>query len=92
LETLVQEKAHHFGLCKKKVLHVFDKIFQWNVSSVASETSGIVPTECDSKTFGKVTMYDLAGHEEYHAGHETLFESVSQAVVLIVVDLSKGLD
>ena len=39
-----------------------------------------------------VIIYDLAGHEEYHASHELVFESVSNAVVLLTVDLRKSTD
>ena len=59
----------------------------FNVSGVTAETAGIDPIQFDSKTCGKVTLYDFAGHEEYHGSHEALFESTSHPVFLIAVDL-----
>ena len=59
---------------------------------VTPKTAGIIPKEFTSSMFGQVTLYDLAGHEEYHAGHEMVFESTSQPVVLMAVDLRKSTD
>ena len=64
----------------------------FGVRGVAPKTAGIIPKEFTSSIFGEVTLYDLAGHEEYHAGHEMVFESTSQPVVLMAVDLRKSSD
>ena len=59
----------------------------FNVRGVTAETAGIDPVQFDSKICGKITIYDFAGHEEYHGSHEALFESTSHPVFLIPVDL-----
>ena len=58
-----------------------------NVKGVPPNTAGIIPVEFVSEHFGKVTLYDFAGHEEYHGSHEAFFENTSHPVILIVVDL-----
>ena len=58
-----------------------------NIKGVHSNTAGIIPVEFVSKHFGKVTLYDFAGHEEYHGSHEALFENTTNPVILIVTDL-----
>ena len=63
-----------------------------NVSNVPPETAGIIPNCFASNLFGEVIIFDLAGHEEYHASHELVFESVSHAIVLVTVDLRKSTD
>ena len=62
------------------------------MSNVPPETAGIIPNRFASNLFGEVIIYDLAGHEEYHASHELVFESVSHAIVLVTVDLRKSTD
>ena len=63
-------------------------IGRWvNVKGVPSKTAGIIPVEFVSKHFGKVTLYDYAGHEEYHGSHEAFFENTTYPVILIITDL-----
>lgn len=58
------------------------------VTGVAPLTAGIVPTALHSEEFGKVNILDFAGHEEYYASHEMIFQQATHPVVLIVVDIS----
>ena len=39
--------------------------------------------------FGKVKIYDFAGHEEYYASHEMILGQTTQPLVLLTVDISK---
>ena len=59
----------------------------FSVRGVTAETAGVDPIQFDSKICGKITIYDFAGHEEYHGSHEALFENTSHPVFLIAVDL-----
>ena len=58
------------------------------VKNVLPLTAGIVPTTLDSQVFGKVKIYDFAGHEEYYASHEMILGQTSQPLVLLTVDIS----
>ena len=58
------------------------------VKGVLTLTAGIVPTTLDSKVFGKVKIYDFAGHEEYYASHEMILGQNTQPLVLLTVDIS----
>ena len=58
------------------------------VKGVLPLTAGIVPTTLDSQVFGKVKIYDFAGHEEYYASHEMILGQTSQPLVLLTVDIS----
>ena len=58
------------------------------VKNVLPLTSGIVPTTLDSQVFGKVKIYDFAGHEEYYASHEIILGQTTQPLVLLTVDIS----
>ncbi len=62
------------------------------VGDVVPETAGIISSEFVSKKYGKVTFYDFAGHREYYASHEVIFENTSSPVILLVVDLSQDYD
>ena len=58
-----------------------------------SGTSGIVPITFDSKYFGRVVMYDFAGHPCYHASHSVIINVAtkrSSPIFLITVDLRKS--
>ena len=62
------------------------------VKGVIASTAGIVPTTLCSQVFGKVNIYDFAGHEEYYASHEMiLHHQTTQPLVLLAVDLSLSL-
>jgi len=67
----------------KRFWHKFVK-----VKGVVSFTAGIVPTTLESEMFGRVNIYDFAGHEEYYASHEIILNKASQPLVLVAVDLS----
>ena len=57
-----------------------------------SETSGIIPITFSSKHFGRVVLYDFAGHPCYHASHSVIMDMVtrgSSPIFLITVDLRK---
>ena len=58
------------------------------VKGVLPLTAGIVPTSFYSKVFGKVYLYDFAGHEEYYASHEMILQQTPQPLVLITVNMS----
>ena len=57
-----------------------------------AETSGIIPINFDSKHFGRVVLYDFAGHSNYHASHSVILSLASchsSPIFLITVDLCK---
>ena len=61
------------------------------VRDVEQKTAGIVPYQFTSKSYGEVTFFDFAGHQEYYASHAALLKnSISSATPLfiIVADLS----
>ena len=71
------------------------KHFNWvkfgNVIQVDTRTSGITMSHIDSKEIGKIVVYDLAGHAEYHSSHSAVMEIVMQqspATFIHVIDLS----
>ena len=60
------------------------------VSDVEEKTAGIVPHEFDSAHFGRVTLYDFAGHREFYSGHAALLQAAVQStppIFLLVVNL-----
>ena len=60
------------------------------VSAVDKATAGVIPHHISSKTFGHVTIYDFAGHEEFYSSHDMLLHNTvtsSSAIFLLVVDL-----
>ena len=63
------------------------------VSGVRMMTAGIVPHEFESKTYGRVTLYDFAGQREFYGSHAALLQNTIQTstpIFLLVVDLSKS--
>lgn len=55
-------------------------------------TAGIIPMEFNSPDFGRVLLYDFAGHPEYHASHGALlehFNTNTAPLFLLVVDLNE---
>ncbi len=57
------------------------------------ETSGIIPISFGSKHFGRVILYDFAGHPSYHASHSVIMDVASRGsspIFLIAVDLRKA--
>ena len=72
----------------KSIMDENSLIGRWiNIKGIPLNTAGIIPVEFVSKHFGKVTLYDFAGHKEYHGSHEALFENTTHPVILIVTDL-----
>lgn len=67
-------------------------------STVASDiprTAGIIPMEFNSPDFGRVLLYDFAGHPEFHASHGALLEHFNTSTAplfLLVVDLNDNWD
>ena len=62
------------------------------VSGVDEKTVGIVPHDLESGYFGRVTLYDFAGHREFYSGHAALLQTAIQStppVFLLVVNLSE---
>ena len=66
---------------KKKVTNVH----------VDEKTVGVVPHEFNSKRYGQVTLYDLAGQREFYSGHSCLLQNASHSsstsIFLIVINL-----
>ena len=64
------------------------------VSGVDEKTAGIVPHDIESRKFGRLTLYDFAGHKEFYAGHDAVLKSAVSgspaAVFLIVADLDNS--
>ena len=62
-----------------------------NVEQVVNHTAGIVPSLVDSWEVGKMVLYDLAGHTEYHSSHFAVMEIMMQqspATFINVIDLN----
>ena len=62
------------------------------VSGVDEKTVGIVPHDLESGYFGRVTLYDFAGHREFYSGHAALLQTAVQStppIFLLVVNLSE---
>ena len=59
------------------------------VEGVEMHTSGVIPVNYKSSAYGKVTIYDFAGHEEYYFGHEALLNKTGHSlpIFFIVIDL-----
>ena len=64
------------------------------VSGVDQKTAGIVPHDIESRSFGRLTLYDFAGQKEFYAGHDAVLKSAVSgspaAVFLIVADLANS--
>ena len=60
------------------------------VKGVDQKTAGIIPYELQSKALGHLSLYDLAGHKEYYAGHDALLANTmtnSPSVIALLVDM-----
>ena len=63
------------------------------VSGIEINTAGVIPHDIYSRTFGRTTIYDFAGHEEFYSGHDVMLRSSiagSAAVFLLVANLSSS--
>ena len=58
------------------------------IPKVPPHTVGVTPVEFQSSNYGTVNLYDFAGHEEYHANHQLLFQSSCFPIVLLLVNLN----
>ena len=56
----------------------------------AGITAKYVATEINSNGWGKITIYNFAGDRQFHASHEALLGNITEAVMLITVDLRKS--
>ena len=75
---------------KKKLNFVVRLFKSGKVSGVEKKTVGIIPHEFESDIFGRVTVYDFAGHREFYSGHAALLKATIQStppVFLLVVNL-----
>ena len=74
----------------KKKVGVIARIFSGRVSGVDRKTVGIVPHDLENKIFGRVTLYDFAGHREFYSGHAALLQTAIQStppIFLLVTNL-----
>ena len=63
------------------------------VSEVDEKTAGVIPHEFESKKYGRITIYDFAGHREFYNSHAALLQNAVQfspPIFLLVVDLTEG--
>ena len=73
------------GLADRFLAHIV------KVKGVETNTAGIIPSDVNNDIFGKVTIYDFAGHREYFAGHSAViqnFMASSPSIILMLVDMS----
>ena len=79
----------------KKKIGIIARIFSGKVSGVDQKTVGIVPHDLESETFGRITLYDFAGHREFYSGHAALLQTAIQStppVFLLVVKICEDGD
>ena len=66
------------------------------VSGVKEKTAGIECHTIHSSRIGSLTIYDLAGHREFHNSHDTVIRNSifgpSSGIFLFVIDLGATLD
>ena len=64
------------------------------VTGVDEKTAGIIPYNIQSKHFGRLTLYDFAGHKEYYSSNGAMIRSVTMgstaALFLLVADLQSS--
>ena len=86
LTKALQKEAFGLKRIKKRIV---------KVSGVDEKTAGIVPHDFESKTYGRVTLYDFAGQREFYGSHAALLQNAIQTstpIFLLVVDLSESND
>ena len=75
----------------KMELNFINSLFtSGKVPDVEEKTAGIEPHEFNSEHFGRVTLYDFAGHREFYSGHAALLQVAVQStppIFLLVVNL-----
>ena len=60
------------------------------VKNVDEKTAGIIPHDINTKAFGRVTLYDFAGHREFYAGHDAILRSSignAPSIIVLVVNM-----
>ena len=65
------------------------------VSGVDEKTVGIVPHDLEGGHFGRVTLYDFAGHREFYSGHAALLQTAIHStppIFIIVINLCNDKD
>ena len=66
------------------------------VGEVKQKTAGIECHQIQSHRIGSLTIFDLAGHREYHSSHDTVIRSAvsgpSSGIFLLVIDLTETSD
>ena len=64
------------------------------VGNVDAKTAGIVTKDIISKSLGRVTVYDLAGHSEFYASHDTALRNAlagsPSSIIVLVADMRGG--
>ena len=64
------------------------------VANVDAKTAGIVTKDITSKSLGRVTVYDLAGHSEFYASHDTALRNAlagsPSSIIVLVADMRGG--
>ena len=74
----------------------FDRFLNWlwKVENVDAKTAGIVTKDIISKSLGRVTVYDLAGHSEIYASHDTALRNAlagsPSSIIVLVADMRGG--
>ena len=65
-----------------------------NVSGVDPNTAGIIPSNFNSRMYGKTIFYDFAGQSEYYASHSAILQNCSfyALVFLVVLDIRANED
>ena len=77
----------------KKEVPFIGRFMSSRILNVEEKTSGVIPHDYKSRTYGRVSFYDFAGHKEYHDSHAALVENSiysTSSIFLIVIDLSKS--
>lgn len=62
------------------------------VSGVDEKTAGVIPYEFHSRKYGRITMYDFAGHREFYGSHAALISNAIQSsppIFIIVVNVNE---
>ncbi len=84
--TLVESIKTDVETRVEGLVHQFKK-----VGNVRKDTCGIVPSDVQSRKFGLMTIYDLAGHSEFYASHDFALRSIlagsPSSIILLVVDV-----
>ena len=63
------------------------------VKNVPPRTAGIIPTIIQSKIFGNIFLYDLAGHIEYYTSHAAVVQTIGNLTppaFIVVVNMSES--